>query len=499
MSRFTATPLYLATLLIALGSAAVAQSVTVDEAPHDFRSLLLDAGFSAAQLGAFAEWNGELSEAQAEVASRLLFRLRAAGGELRASDQLEGDPGQLVKVEGRAISAAPVAVPAAAQEILGEKQVTACTVQLSDDTTVAVLSTRIPAAWSRRPAGTPLDEPVSLRGVFLGTASIAGSPQPLVLTPRLQWFPDANVSSGVAWLVERGFDAALFDDVRQRRQFAKSGESFEAQAFYEGLAIMAKSTPGELTRLVRDRLLAVAESAKADTADAAERRRVLAAELTTAAPARKKELQAKLKELQRQQTLYAHVAERAQRGLSSVWPMFLEPEKYAGDAFLIEGTARRAVRIVVDSPSAESATSPGLSEYYELDVFTTDSQNQPVICCVARLPAGFPTGELIREPVRVAGIFFKRWAYARRADDEESGDARLPARLAPPLMLAAEPEWLRTAAPAGPSRRGLWGGAAFAGVVAFLWIVLARVSRRDRLARAQRARYDASLENLAEP
>lgn len=501
MSQFAATPLSIAILAIALGSTAVAQTVAAAvEAPADFRSLLLEAGFSPEELAAFADWNGELSEAQADVASRLLFRLRAAGEGLAASDRLDVAPGQLVTVEGRVVSATPVELPSAVREILAQKQLTVCMVKLADGSTVVVLSVQVPTAWGRRPPGTPLDEPVKLRGVSLGTAKLADTSPPLVLAQRFQWFPDANVSAGVAWLVRHGFDASLLDDVRHGQPFARTSESFEAKAFYAALATIATSQPAELVRLVRDQLPAAAASAKIAAADAADRRTELTAQLATAPPATEKKLQAELAELRRRQALAAQIAERAGRGLSSVWPMFLEPEQNAGDAFLIEGTARRAVRIVVENTSAEPATSPGLREYYELDVFTTDSQNQPVVCCVARLPDGFPTGELIREPVRVAGIFFKKWSYARRSDDESSGDG-LPARLAPPLLLAAEPEWLQAAAPApaGPSHRGLWGGAAFAAVVAFLWIVLARVSRRDRLARAQRARYDASLENLAEP
>jgi hypothetical protein len=499
VNRFAATPLCLAILAIGLESTAVAQTVAADEAPADFRSLLLDAGFSPEELAAFADWNGELTDVQADVVSRLLFRLGAAGDELPASDRLDVEPGQLVIVEGRAVSATPVKLPGAAREILEQKQLTVCTVKRTDDSTVVVQSLQIPAAWSRRPAGTPLDEPVKLRGVALGTAKLSDTSPPLVLALRHQWFPDANVSAGVAWLVQHGFDAALLDEVRHGQPFARTSESLEAKAFYAALATIATSKPAELVRLVRDQLPAAAASAKTAAADAAERRRELTVELETASAATKKKLQAELTEVRRRQALAAQVAERAKRGLSSVWPMFLEPERNAGDAFLIEGTARRAVPIVVENPSADGATSPGLREYYELDIFTTDSQNQPVVCCVARLPVGFPTGELIREPVRVAGIFFKKWSYARRSDDEETDGDSLPARLAPPLLLAAEPEWLQAAAPAGPSHRGLWGGAAFAGVVAFLWIVLARVSRRDRLARAQRARYDASLENLAEP
>ncbi|MBA3482271.1 MAG: hypothetical protein H0T51_10690 [Pirellulales bacterium] len=516
MNRFTATPLCVAILAIALGSTAVAQTVAADEAPADFRSLLLEAGFSAEELAAFADWSGELSEAQADVASRLLFRLRAAGEGLVASDRHDVEPGQLVMVEGRVVSATLVELPGAAREILEQKQLTVCRVKLADGLTVVVLSMQVPTAWSRRPPGTPLDEPVKLRGVSLGTATLAGKTNPLVLARRLQWFPDANVSAGVSWLVHHGFDAALLDEVRHGQPFTRLSESLEAKAFYEILAIVAQCKPAELALRVRELLPAVEVAAKLDAAQAAAKRRELADEWKTASAATRELLRSEIANTLRRQATADHVAKRAKSGLSSIWPIVLDPERSTGDLFLIEGTARRAVRIVVDDPSGSEivpakgdvrgdSQEAGLREYYELDVFTTDFQSQPaykdqpVICCVARLPEGFPTGELIREPVRVAGIFFKKWAYARRSDDEdETGDNRLPTRLAPPLMLAAEPEWLQAAAPAGPSHRGLWGGAAFAGIVAFLWIVLARVSRRDRLARAQRARYDASLENLAE-
>lgn len=516
MNRIPATPLCVAILAIALGSTAVAQIVATEEAPADFRSLLLEAGFSTEELTALADWNGKLSDVQAEVTAQLLFRLRAAGEELPASDRLDVEPGQLVSVEGRAVSAAPLELPGAAREILEQKHLTACTVKLADDSTVVVLTLQVPRAWSRRPPGTPLDEPVKLRGVSLGTAKLSDKSQPLVLAERIEWFPNANVSAGVAWLVQHGFDAALLDEVRHGLPFVRASESLEAKAFYEILTIISRSEPADLAQQVRKLLPAATEMAKVIAAEAAATRRELADQWKTASTAKRELLRSEITDALRRQATADHVVKRANSGLSSVWPIIVNPERSTGDLFLIEGTARRAVRIVVDeSPGAAKGAadgdrrsvseSQGLREYYEVDVFTTDFQgqpaytNQPIVCCVARLPDGFPTGEVIREPVRVAGIFFKKWSYARRSDDEASDNDSLPARLAPPLMLAAEPEWLQAAAPAGPSYRGLWGGAAFAGVVASLWIVLVRVSRRDRLARAQRARYDASLENLAEP
>lgn len=202
-------------------------------------------------------------------------------------------------------------------------------------------------------------------------------------------------------------------------------------------------------------------------------------------------LERHLAELRREQTIATKVAERAKHGLSSAWPMFLAAEESVGEFFLIEGTARRAVRIVLDEPVSS------LTHYYELDVFPPDSQNQPVICCVARLPRGFPQGDVIRQPVRVAGIFFKRWSYLRRPEADPTPESRLPARLASPLLLASEPECLPRPRLTRGSRAGLWAGIALLLVVGVIGITLAQIARRDRLARTQRARYDAPQDDLA--
>jgi hypothetical protein len=487
VSRGAALSLCFALLLAARLSAAA-----------DFRSILVESGIADEEFAAFADWNGKFDDAQADFVSRLLFRLQSSASGIAPSERLDSAPGQLVQAAGRADSVTAVSLPTAAQELLGVESLWACRVKLADGASLLVLTEQVPAAWGRKSEGAALDEPVRLRGVVLGTAAAGEESLPLVLAPRLQWFPVANVSAGVAWLVRHGFDAALLDEVKQRRPFGKAGESLEAEAFYEILAILAKTEPKELVRLVRERLPAIGESATAAAADAAARVKAIGTELQSAAPESSRELQTELAKWRRRRALEVQVAERAARGLSSVWPMFETPEQVSGDAFLIEGTARRAMRIVVDHSAVASQT-PGLREYYELDVFTTDSQNQPVICCVARLPEGFPQGELIREPVRVAGIFFKRWAYARRADEPTARNAKMPERLAPPVLLAAEPQWLPTQAATRPANRGLWAGAAFAGAVAAMWFILARVARRDRLARARQARYDAPLENLAEP
>jgi hypothetical protein len=487
--------------LTCFAAVGFAQSTAEDSGHVDFRSMLADAGIGAKDFETFNDWDGNFNDAQAALAARLFFRLEQAERSAAAVDAEvlsaggDNEPGELVQAEGRVESAVSVELPAASTSVFDQPHLTLCTLQLIDGPAVVVLTHRSPAAWKNRPPDS-LDEPVALRGVVIGSMEVAGERRPVVLTNRLQWRPVSGVSGGVSWLVEHGFDASLLDEVRQNRPLAKPPESREAEAFYRILDIVSQVNADVLVRHARSSIPTIAKEALTMADELAERREAVADQWKKAPPSDKKTLRAELDSLRRRQAMAAQVGKRAEQEISSVWPMFIEPEKYAGELFHLEGTARRAVRIVVDD---EAVKESGLREYYELDVFTTDSQNQPIICCVPRLPDGFPTGEVIREPVRVAGIFFKRWAYARRSDDELTTRDRLPETLAPPLVLAATPEWLRTTPASGMGRRGLWGGAAFLAVVLMLWIVLAKISRGDRLARDRRACYDSPLENLAEP
>jgi hypothetical protein len=99
----------------------------------------------------------------------------------------------------------------------------------------------------------------------------------------------------------------------------------------------------------------------------------------------------------------------------------------------------------------------------------------------------------------VAGVFFKQWAYTRRGDAAPSadGEGTLPKRLASPLVIAAAPEWLRST-PRGADARGVWIGLAFVAAMSAAWLAMARISRRDKLARDRRARYDGPSELFTE-
>ncbi len=150
--------------------------------------------------------------------------------------------------------------------------------------------------------------------------------------------------------------------------------------------------------------------------------------------------------------LASAVIKQAERGFSSVAPLFLEPRNVVGELVRLEGTARRAVRISVSQQEQLTVGHP-ISEYFEIEVFTADSQNMPVVCCVTHLPAGFPTGDAIRAAVRFDGVFFKGWRYRSRKVVEGPGETESQQQRYTPIILAAAVTWLKQPSTA-PS---LWG------------------------------------------
>jgi hypothetical protein len=485
--------------------------------------MLADVGITSNDFALFDKWDGQLSDEQARVASKLLYRLtrmegvraplQAGAGQQREGldESLEaGRPGTVAIVDGVATSSSAVPLPETASAALDRSELSLTVVQRRSGDRVAVLSKDIPAAWKLRRAGR-LEEPTEVAGVVLGSMELEGGIAPLILAYRLKWRPTAGVNAGVVWLARNGFDASLFDDVRHGQAFAKPSESLEDEAFYACLSLMADSkAAAELAQVVRDALPARANDAADEAAETDREIRDLSAKLRDADVGNRKDLEERLRIAQSRHSIAAGVASQAERGLSSVVHLFLEPKEHTGDAVLIEGTARRAVRIVVDHAAASSAlvlsggehgiAARPVGEYYELDVFTKDSQHLPIICCVPALPEGFPTGEVIREPVRLAGVFFKKWAFARRMTDAPATQARrLPERLPAPLIIAATPERLASPQSTVSSYRGLLGGFGFVATMLLIWLFVARASRGDRMAQASRARYDLGFEEFAKP
>lgn len=287
-------------------------------------------------------------------------------------------------------------------DTIGLEQLYRCRFRSTPGRDFLVLVAQVPRRWE---LGTPLNEPASLRGVLLRNEDV-----PVLLTTHLSWFPDSGLNSGKLLLGKFGMDAALWDDVVQRTVFVSPEKGREAQAFYAVLAAIAKVPFAKLAELTDEAIRSSVE-------------------------------QRPVARTKQEKQIAAAIAEQAALGLSSVAPLFLEPAESAGQLVRIEGTARRAVRIVADEQNVDQA----IREYYEVEVFTADSQNLPIVCCVARLPQGFPVGDAIRAGVRLEGVFFKLWRYRSRKTAETAGETAVPEHSYTPVVLAGSVTWLQQA------------------------------------------------------
>jgi hypothetical protein len=160
---------------------------------------------------------------------------------------------------------------------------------------------------------------------------------------------------------------------------------------------------------------------------------------------------------------------------ASVEPLFNKPQTQSGRLVELTGTARQAVlRRVEDRDIVERF---GIDHFYEMQVFTGDSQDNPLTFCVRELPKGFPTGERITEPVRIAGFFFKKWGYRSSASTQGEKPGVVLKQLAP-LLIGREPIWI---APEPVDQRFANGVflVLFVVMTVAIWLVVARLSRSD--------------------
>lgn len=193
-----------------------------------------------------------------------------------------------------------------------------------------------------------------------------------------------------------------------------------------------------------------------------------------------------------EQNLAREVVRRANQNNYSVAMLFNDPKPQIGRLFVFDGIARRALRVEVANTAGQGgvtdvASRYGFDYYYELEVFTDDSQSHPIIFCVRELPADFPIGSNIDVPVRVAGFFFKNWLYNARGRSElNSPNADSPtgpqAKFAP-LLIGREPIVLPTVPPVDFGGRIVLGGVLLLSLLgitaAAIWF--ARDERRFRL------------------
>jgi len=232
------------------------------------------------------------------------------------------------------------------------------------------------------------------------------------------------VARRIAWhpdtvLGNLGMDVGLFDGVQNRKRLLGA----EREAFYQMLDAVGRAEPGELLRLADDEL------------------------------------------------------RRTGKDRFSVVPLFMEPESQHGQLVALSGTVRRVVPIRVKEPDVVERF--GIDHYYELALFTDDSEDNPLFFCVRELPEGMPIGEGadFGEHVRVAGFFFKLRLYPLELPDAE-GPARR-GQLAP-LLFGREPVWYPQQKPATNTMFQAIAGGLFVLVLLGIWLGLWRYGRGDK-------------------
>jgi len=315
-----------------------------------------------------------------------------------------------------------------------------CTLQIetggADGGLTAMVETPIvPRAWA---IDAPLDEPALARGLFIKRLPAEqGGPAYLFIAQRVAWHPD-NL------LGKLGFDFGLLDGVRDRSKLT------ERECFYQLLSAVRRAEPGAIETAARGAITQRKQTLEKEIAEP---------DLT---PRDRAALRRELTALR--------------DGGNDVVPLFNAPDQQRGGLFLLSGEALRAVQVRVDDPDVVRRF--GIRQYYEIELVTPDSQNNPLVVCVADLPEGLPLGDKIHQSVRVAGFFLKSWAYNTAA-----GEKRL--QLAP-LLVARSLEWIATpeAAPQSTLAAVLLG-ATLAVAAGLMWYL--RRGDRRALAAARQA------------
>ena len=296
-----------------------------------------------------------------------------------------------------------------APELRERLQIVACyrCQVIADSGMAAVIYTlTVPQVWK---LNQPLDERCNARALFIkrekrdddAHAEPNGAPDWVFVAPRMAWYPRS-------FLGELGMDCGLLDEVHDRTRLN------ERECFYQMLGAVSRADEQQIEREGQQELARWKSEWTASEKDPA------------------------LDVNQRQAARRALAS--AERNASDIVPLFNQAQAQRGKLFVVRGEALRAIEVRVDDPDIVRRF--GLRHYYELEIFTPDSQNNPLVCCVSELPSGMPRGDDIRENVCITGFFLKSWAFDAASSANSTSTKKQPLRqqLAP-LLVAKTVEW----------------------------------------------------------
>lgn len=455
------TRIFLVALLLSKNSSAAAQ----EPPAKTFQEVLSVAGWTAERLGQLKDGEPLDSMAQAEVA-RLLLRLQSipptklsewAQGEVDLEtlrDEPASGRGELFHLTGRVVGVLEERLDETARAALEEPTWYVCEMRLEQGAIVEVIARAIPPAWSEL---SPLEEPVACNAVFVRTTD-NGRLQ--FVAPHIAWYPvepdPPLVNFGMATLGSLGVDLAEWISLKR----AGGLTSADFTAFYEALAAMRKIDASQLAELAQGNLTRYAKPYREELSKLHEE-----AARTT-----------------RRGAILREIVTTANEGRFSVWPLFLEADRQQGQLVVLDGVVRRAVKVDTsidrEGDTSDAFTRFGIEHYYELELFTEDSQNKPLVFCVLELPAGFATGDDLHEPVRMAGFLFKVWVYRGRQSVEAEG-ASSEGREAAPLLIGRGPLQIAASVESSAWMNGAVGGL-LGLAIASIWFVSWWFGREDK-------------------
>ena len=246
-----------------------------------------------------------------------------------------------------------------------------CKMILNGSTLADVFTPSIPQAWQ---PGVPMQERAALFGVYIKSYNGV----PVFAAPAIQWFPDT-------WLGNLGFDAAAFDQVPVSRvtELEQHDEETNRRTFK-----FTEADKEPFYGLLR----AVSETPEGWLEEEAKKQ-------------------------------YAEMP-------FGVIDLFNRPHETRGKPILLRGTAKRIVPTPVTDSEVQALF--GIDQYYQIYLFTEQSQGNPLVVCVRSLPEGMPAGDTadFAETITVAAVPYKLWIYETPAEPHYA-----------PLLVGRAPLW----------------------------------------------------------
>jgi hypothetical protein len=442
--RSSAT-LRMAGILVAAMCLAAAAELPAAESkkPSSPREMFRALGVDDAHFDRLADGQ-PLGARENETLWRVLFRLRAfasadierwalSGDELAAAvRQPEKSRGTIFRLDGRVTDVEPIRPPSEAVQRYELARYFRCRLELGSPPELAdVYTENVPAEWQK---GARPNVSGGARGVFLKCAEkIGGRPLLIFAARRLAWYPDTPLG-------RLDMDVGLLDSAQARKPFNQHSPE-DREAFYQMLAAVGRATAGQLF-----------QEAKA--------------------------------ELPKIPAGWRRTDQQGQPQYSVV-PLFNEPAGQRGRLVELFGTARLVEEIHLDPLlDADIIARFGFDHYYQVSLFTDDSQGNPLTFCIRQLPEGMPYGNRPHygETVRIAGFFFKTWSYSvpKMADPALTPGNPKTQKLLSPLLIGRSLVWYPAPQPAENTLANYLIGGLVLLFIVMIWLAGWRNRRHEK-------------------